>query len=490
MTQSDTQMADVPAPGRDTSGTAVPGPTGKHRLVYADYVASGRADEIVEKVISRHILPYYANTHSESSFCGEHTTRMHEQARRIIHRLARARHDDVVVFAGSGMTGALAVLMYELQLGPGQALNEEVLPLVLVGPYEHHSNLLPWRESGAEVVAIDEASEGGPDLRHLDRLLKQSSGKRRIIGSFGAASNVTGILTDTRPVTRLLHEAGALAIWDYAAAAPYVEIEIDKGPRCEQPDAIVFSPHKFPGGPGASGVLIADPAIFRSRVPVRPGGGTVSFVSPWAHDYFDDPMTRSEGGTPNIPGDIRAALVMMRKAETSASARQARLTELTRAPLKLWRRNPAIKLLGNLDAPRLPTFSFCVLRKDGTMFDHELFVRMLSDLYGIQARSGCACAGPYGHHLFGIDRAASNSIRHSVAQGDLSTRPGFARLSFCPDMSDNTVSYIVNSVDNLAREAEAEAARHGQYRSDEYRFSKELHGSDPSLWDYFHDIAR
>lgn len=463
------------------------GPKGPQPLIYADHVASGRADEIVESVISRRILPFYANTHSEDSYCGEHTTRMHEDARRIVHQQTGARQNDIVVFAGSGMTGALAVLMHELSLGPKQMQSDEGRTLVVVGPYEHHSNLLPWRESGADVVEISEALDGGPDLEHLDRVLSDSTGYRRIIGSFGVASNVTGILTDVGSVSRRLHRAGAIAVWDYAAAAPYVDIAIDNGPREDQPDAIVFSPHKFKGGPGASGVLVADRSLFRTTAPRHPGGGTVSFVSPWAHDYSDDPVIRNEAGTPNILGDIRAALVLLLKAGTPQKIRDAKLLDLSLRPLSRWQSNPAIMLLGNLNARRLPTFSFCVRRKDGSFFDHSLFACMLSDLYGIQTRAGCACAGPYGHRLLNIDELESSGIRKRIATGNLSARPGFVRLALTLEMSEETVSHIIDSVDELASTAET---LESDYRCDRDGFlhNGDLRGSIPSLRDYFHQM--
>jgi selenocysteine lyase/cysteine desulfurase len=309
---------------------AVAGPFGIRRVTYADYTASGRALTFVEDYLRDAVLPLYANTHTESSGTGLQTSRFREDARAIIRSAVGGNADDhAVIFTGSGMTGAINLLDGVLELRIPAGLDERYglrahippseRPVVLIGPYEHHSNELPWRESIADVIVIGEDADGRIDLERLRRALDETDERPLRIGSFSAASNVTGILSDTRAISALLHRHGALSFWDFAAAGPYVEIEMEPhrpGPAgttepdgdatLDYKDAIVISPHKFIGGPGTPGVLVARRELFRNRVPTSPGGGTVAYVNPLEHVYLDDPEHREEGGTPAIVESIRA----------------------------------------------------------------------------------------------------------------------------------------------------------------------------------------
>jgi selenocysteine lyase/cysteine desulfurase len=424
-------------------GIKIPGTNGEVPLVYADFVASGRALRQVENFVADHVLPFYANTHTEDSFCGAYTTRLREDARAEIARLTGAKDGCSVIFAGSGATAGLNRLVK--LLGVDQAKR----PVVLHGPYEHHSNILPWRESWAKVIEIPEAADGGPDLTVLAATLAKHATSDLIIGSFSAASNVTGIITDTDPVTRLLKQHGAISVWDYAGGAPYLTIDMATGTDAEK-DAVVISPHKFPGGPGASGVMIVRDNVVKAAKPTWPGGGTVSYVSPWAHDYIDDITTREEAGTPNVIGDIRAALVFIVKDVIDQTAIHAREAELNAMALKGWSDNPALILLGVDHPHRLPIFSFLVKGPDGQIVHHKDFTKTLSDLYGIQTRGGCACAGPYGHALLEVDRETSESLRDQVLSGNDLAKPGWVRLNFSYLMSDETAQYIINSINSLA----------------------------------------
>jgi len=422
----------------------IPGLNGDVPLVYADYVASGRAMRQVEDFISDYVLPYYANSHTEASFCGSYITRLRQDARAGIARLTGATQDDAVIFAGSGATAGLNRLVSLL------GVFEADRPVVLIGPYEHHSNILPWRESGAEIVEIAEAVTGGPDLDALGRALQRHAEADLLIGSFSAASNVTGIITDPDPVTRLLKAHGAVSVWDYAGGGPYLEIDMGHASDAQK-DAVVVSPHKFSGGPGASGVLIVNRHVVRQRRPSWPGGGTVAFVSPWAHDYLDDLEAREEAGTPNVIGDIRAALAFMVKEAAGADFIAAQEAKYNRMALDGWAGNPHLTLLGADKAHRLPIYSMLVRDGAGGLVNEQLFTRMLSDIYGIQARGGCACAGPYGHRLLGIDRATSERMRAELAAGTLSGKPGWVRLNFSYLMAESTVRYIIDSVNKLSR---------------------------------------
>lgn len=430
-------------------GAAIETPFGVQKLVYADYTASGRALRQVEDFVAEHVLPFYANSHTQSSFCGAYTTGLREEARATIAAHMNAGPECAVIFAGSGATGAVNRLVALCGVA-ASARENEIPPVVFIGPYEHHSNILPWRESGARVVEVDEARGGGPDLGQLEELLTKYADSPMLIGSFSAASNVTGILSDVDGVTRILKRHGALAFWDYAGGGPYLDMDMKPGAGLEK-DAIFLSPHKFPGGPGASGLLVVRQSAVRATRPTWPGGGSVAYVSPWAHDYLSSVIEREEAGTPNVIGDIRAALVFVVKAAIGCDFIARRDAQLCERAMQVWRDNPRIKPLGVPGADRLPIISFLVRNRDGGFVHHEAFTRILSERAGIQARGGCACAGPYGHRLLGVGRAQSEQIRAAVLGGDDSQKPGWIRLNFGYLMDDATAAFIVRSVDDLAR---------------------------------------
>ncbi|GAB5437407.1 aminotransferase class V-fold PLP-dependent enzyme [Falsiruegeria mediterranea] len=424
----------------------IPGLHGDVPLVYADYVASGRALRQVEDYVATHVLPFYANSHTEASYCGSYMTRLRRDARAEIARLVGATEEDAVIFAGSGATAGLNRLVSLM------GVERADRPVVLIGPYEHHSNILPWRESKAQVVEIPEGDGGGPDLAALEAALIEHAAADLIIGSFSAASNVTGIITDPDPVTRLLKRYGALSVWDYAGGGPYLPMSMGQG--AVRKDAIVVSPHKFPGGPGASGVLVVNKGAVKRDCPSWPGGGTVSFVSPWRHDYSDDLSVREEAGTPNVVGDIRAALAFIVKDAVGADAIAAREAKYNQMALDGWADNPHLTLLGTDAAHRLPIFSFLVQDTSGAPVHQQLFTRMLSDIYGIQARGGCACAGPYAHRLLGIDREMSMALHADLEAGRELQKPGWVRLNFSYLMSEETIQFIIDSVTDLSHRTE------------------------------------
>jgi selenocysteine lyase/cysteine desulfurase len=455
---------------------AVWGPYGPRRVTYADYVASGRSLSFIEDYIREQVLPLYANTHTESSGTGRQTTHFREEARRIVRDSVGATDEHCVVFAGSGSTGAIDRMIGILNLripndldasyGLRDVIPPEERPVVFIGPYEHHSNELPWRESIADVVVIHEDLHGGIDCDELERELEKYQDRPLKIGSFSAASNVTGIVSDTRHVSICLHKHGALAFWDFAAAAPYVAI--DMGPtddteevRLDYRDAIFLSPHKMIGGPGTPGVLVARRELFRNRVPDVPGGGTVWYVNPSDHQYFEDPEHREEGGTPAIIESIRAGLVFQLKDEVGADViRECEETFIRRA-IARWDRNPSIEILGNQEAERLSIVSF-VVRHGQQYLHHNYVVALLNDLFGIQARGGCSCAGPYGHRLLGIDIETSHEFEREIGRGCEGIKPGWVRVNFNYFISEAVFEYILEAVDLVAA--------HGWRLLDEYRF--------------------
>ncbi len=425
----------------------IDGPFGPRPLVYADYVASGRALAQVEDFVRDAVLPYYANTHTQASFCGSYMTQLREKARREIARITGAGAETSVIFCGAGVTAGINRVVGLLNIP--EVLHRGGRAVVLIGPYEHHSNILPWRESGAEVIEIAEARSGGPDMVDLEQALKANKDAALIVGAFAAASNVTGILCDTNAITAVLKRHGALAVWDYGCAGPYVPMEMNPSPETAK-DAILFSPHKFPGGPGASGVAVIREDLSRRKTPTQPGGGTVTYVSPWEHIYSDFLSEREEGGTPNVIGDIRAALALLVKEALGTDWLAMRQEELRARAEKVWARNPRIELLGNRAAKALPIFSFRIGDGEGGHIHHQFFTRLLSDQTGVQARGGCACAGPYGHRLLGIDRAASEAMLAAISAGHETEKPGWVRLNFSALMRDEKVDYIIHAVDKLA----------------------------------------
>ncbi|MDP3178044.1 MAG: aminotransferase class V-fold PLP-dependent enzyme, partial [Spirochaetaceae bacterium] len=372
--------------------------------------------------------------------------------REIVRERVGAGEGDSLFFAGFGMTAAInklqRILGLRLPEGRAKAGGEGTRPLVLITHMEHHSNQITWEECGVDVRIIPRDEETGlPDLEWQERMLKESVGKRLLIGAFTACSNVTGILTPYRRMAALMHRYGGLCFIDFAASAPYVEIDMHPSDPEERLDAIVFSPHKFLGGPGASGVLVLSNALYRIAVPDQPGGGTVKWTTPFGtHRYVDEIEAREDGGTPGFLQAIRAALAMELKRSMGTERIAEREEELKRIAFEEFKAEGSVMLLEGGNLRRLGILSFYAPGEH-----HNLIVRLLNDRFGIQARGGCSCAGTYGHILFNIKKTTSRHITDMIDAGDLSEKPGWVRVSLHPTMTDDEARFIGRSVVEVIR---------------------------------------
>ncbi len=449
---------------------------GERTLVYCDYTASGRGLHFVERYMCG-LLGRYGNTHTEDDATGLTTSGLLEAAEEAIKRIVNAGPDGRLVACGTGATGAIDRWQQILGIGIAPAtrarLDEQLercfgleqrrrfgafeqahRPVVFVGPYEHHSNEISWRRGLATVVTVDLAQDGGIDLAHLEALLQEPQYQGRLrVGAFSAASNVTGMRTPVGEVATLLHRHGAIACFDYAASAPYVPIDMNPGDGAWL-DAVFLSPHKFLGGPGSSGILVFNSRLYRADLPPTvAGGGTVDYVSPTYQDFIADIETRAQAATPGILQTLRAALALQIKEALTAEAIEAREQVLLRRAFARWADIPGIEILGNPDpARRIGIVSFNIRDPRGGYLHPRFVTVLLNDLFGIQSRAGCSCAGPYGHRLLGIDQEVSERYRDWIHRGYHGIKPGWCRIGLHFVMDDIDADFVIEAVAFVAAE--------------------------------------
>lgn len=425
-----------------------PLPGAVRRVVYADWTASGRLYRPIEDYLSNVLGPFVANTHTETTLTGTAMTRAYLQAQSIIKRHVNAGPRDVLIAQGSGMTGVINKLQRMLglripeQLSERVAIRDEEKPLVVVTHLEHHSNQTSWEECAVHVEIVRRCPDGNPDLGHLEQILREHAHRPLRIGAFSGCSNVTGIITPYQRMAEIMHAHGGLCFVDFAASAPYVDIDMHPANPAQKLDAIYFSPHKFLGGPGSAGVLIFDASLYRLKVPDTPGGGTVAWTNPWGgHRFVDNIEAREDGGTPGFLQTIRAALAVRLKEAMGTARIHAREEELKSLFLGELLGDPGIHLLEPERHDRLCIFSFYSLEKH-----YNLIVKLLNDRFGVQVRGGCSCAGTYGHILLGVDEQTSEKITCEIDAGDLSNKPGWVRVSLHPTMTDEEAVFVARAI--------------------------------------------
>ncbi|NYE09244.1 selenocysteine lyase/cysteine desulfurase [Bacillus niacini] len=426
-------------------------PYGKKPIIYADWTASGRLFRPIEQKISEVFGPFMANTHTESNITSLMMTGIYSQSRRIIKEHVNADENDALILDGFGMTSVMNKLQRFLGIRvPEQwtdriKLSKRETPVVFLTHMEHHSNQTSWLETLADVEIIRPDSKGNVDINHLEQLLSQYRDRAIKIGSFTACSNVTGIQTPYHQLAKIMHKHGGLCFVDFAASAPYVKIDMHPKDPMEKLDAILFSPHKFLGGPGTSGVLLFDKSIYTNKVPDHPGGGTVTWTNPWGgHQYIKDIELREDGGTPGILQAIRTALCIKLKEQMGVEQILAREKEQLEMLLTGLEDIPKLHVLERQQRNRIGIVSFTI-----TDIHYNLIVRLLNDRYGFQVRGGCSCAGTYGHYLLEIDQNKSKQISNKIDLGDLSSKPGWVRFSLHPIMTNAEIRLFIKAMKEI-----------------------------------------
>ncbi|MEZ5044364.1 MAG: aminotransferase class V-fold PLP-dependent enzyme [Saprospiraceae bacterium] len=428
-------------------------PYGVKPIIYADWTASGRLYRPIEAVMSDQIAPFVGNTHTETTITGCSMTMAYKHAKAYIKQEVGAHPTDVLISSNSGMTGVVNKFQRILGLKLHEKfrrkikLTDEERPVVFVSHMEHHSNQTSWLETIVDVEVIKPDEEGLMCLEHLNELLELYKDRPVKIAAITSCSNVTGLKTPYHEVAEAMHQVGGLCFVDFACSAPYIDIVMRPANEAQHLDAIYFSPHKFLGGPGSSGILIFDPKLYKNQVPDNPGGGTVDWTNPWGeHKYIDEIETREDGGTPSFLQTMRVALCMKLKAEMGVANILRREEELLE---KIWTRLdkiPNLQIMAPQHRHRLGVISFYI-----DDLHYNLGVKLLNDHFGVQVRGGCSCAGTYGHYLLNVSQPYSKQITDEISYGNLSAKPGWIRMSFHPTTTDQEMDYILDAIEQVAK---------------------------------------
>jgi len=426
---------------------------GKQKIIYADWTASGRLYKPIEEKLMNSIAPFVGNTHTETSVTGSSMTRAYHEALHIIKKHVGAGKEDIIISSNSGMTGVAnkfqRILGFKIHEKYRDCikLKEEEKPIVFITHMEHHSNQTSWLETLADVEIIPHNDLGLVDLDGFEQLLKKYNNRKTKIAAVTSCSNVTGIITPYFEISEMIHAAGGLCFVDFACSAPYIPINMHPENETQKLDAIYFSPHKFLGGPGTTGVLVFCSSLYNNKIPDNPGGGTVDWTNPWGgHKYVDDIEAREDGGTPAFLQTIKAGLCVKLKEEITSDKMLQREEEILKIIWDGFDKLDNLHVLAGHIRERLGVVSFYI---DDLHFN--LAVRLLNDRFGIQVRGGCSCAGTYGHFLLHVDKHRSKSITDKISHGDLSEKPGWVRLSINPVMSDEEIHFIVKAISDLCR---------------------------------------
>ncbi|RED27144.1 selenocysteine lyase/cysteine desulfurase [Flavobacterium cutihirudinis] len=431
-------------------------PFGKKRIIYTDWTASGRLYRPIEEKLLNEFGPFVANTHTETTVSGTAMTKAYHHARHIIKRHANANHDDVLITDGTGMTGVVNKFQRILGLKIPENLKScttvpaEKKPIVFISHMEHHSNQTSWLETIADVEIIPSCEKGLFSLDHLQELLEKYKDRTIKIASITSCSNVTGLKTPFHEAAKLMHQYHGVCFVDFACSGPYVEIDMHPADSEAYLDAVFFSPHKFLGGPGTSGVLIFNKKLYNNMIPDCPGGGTVSWTNPWGeHKYIDNIEDREDGGTPGFLQVIKTALAIELKEEMGIENILQREHEIVDYVFNELEPVENIKILAGQHKDRLGVVSFFIEN-----LHFNLGVKLLNDRFGIQTRGGCSCAGTYGHFLLHVDQETSNKLVNEITIGDLIKKPGWIRMSIHPTTTDEEIAYVCDSIKELAKNHE------------------------------------
>ncbi|QIA09429.1 aminotransferase class V-fold PLP-dependent enzyme [Draconibacterium halophilum] len=426
-------------------------PYGKMKINYGDWIASGRLYRPIECKITDELGPYVGNTHTETSETGIRMTHAYHKSHQLIKQHVNAGSKDIIITAGFGMTAVINKfqrilgLKYCGKVAGKTCIAEREKPVVFLTHMEHHSNQTSWYETNADVVVVEPGEGLLVDSNNLRKALKEYKDRPFKIGSFTACSNVTGVRTPYHEMAKIMHEYGGVCFIDFAASAPYNEINMHPEDPMEKLDAVMFSPHKFLGGPGSSGVIVFDASMYKNTVPDNPGGGTVDWTNPWGkYKYVDDIEAREDGGTPGFLQSIRTALCFELKNQMGIENIRKREEELLERAFKGLDTVKGLIILADNVRDRLGVISFFV---EG--IHYNLLVRLLNDKYGIQTRGGCACAGTYGHFLLEVSLEQSEEITDKINHGDLSEKPGWVRWSLHPTMTNNEVDTMITALNDI-----------------------------------------